>query len=280
MRKQNANVVDLEKPITGKVRRITDLANGVYDVPIPCVNEIDDDPFPTVQFIRRNVHGKGVPPIKEVEDFVSGCNCIGQCKDINSCDCCELIDKAAPYYEGTILLNVGKAIYECNSRCSCDENCPNRVIQKGPRHNLEVFKTKDKGWGVRALEEIPRGSFVAEYLGEIIPNKDATKRGITYDKKGLSYLFDLDYIDANPVYSIDAFHMGNIGRFFNHSCDPNLVNYQHFIHHHEGRLPGVAFFAKNKIVVGEELTFDYKYKPTNKKKKCYCGSKNCRKVLY
>ncbi len=42
-----------------------------------------------------------------------------------------------------------------------------------------------------------------------------------------SYLYDLDHIPNDLLlYSIDANHYGNVSRFLNHSCDPNLKAYQ------------------------------------------------------
>ena len=59
----------------------------------------------------------------------------------------------------------------------------------------KVFKTKNKGWGLRTLEPIPKGSFVGEYLGEIISAEEAERRGQIYDAQKQSYLFDLDLED-------------------------------------------------------------------------------------
>ena len=39
------------------------------------------------------------------------------------------------------------------------------------------------GWGVRARELIPKGSFIAEYCGEVISNAEADKREDTCKKK-------------------------------------------------------------------------------------------------
>ncbi|CAG2117592.1 unnamed protein product, partial [Medioppia subpectinata] len=84
------------------------------------------------------------------------------------------------------------AIYECNSKCKCTQDCINRVVQKGRKHKIAIFKTDDnKGWGVRALEPIPKGSFVMEYIGEIITIEEADRRGRQYDAEGITYLFDL-----------------------------------------------------------------------------------------
>ena len=35
-------------------------------------------------------------------------------------------------------------VYECNSSCHCKDWCPNRVVQKGVRVKLEVFKSRHK----------------------------------------------------------------------------------------------------------------------------------------
>jgi hypothetical protein len=57
-------------------------------------------------------------------------------------------------------------IFECNDRCSCNAiTCNNRVVQKGLTQRFELFKTTDKGWGIRTLRLIPKGSFVCEYVG-------------------------------------------------------------------------------------------------------------------
>lgn len=56
-------------------------------------------------------------------------------------------------------------IYECNWRCRCHkQKCGNRVIQKGIKVNMELYKDKDMGWGVRARQDISRGTFVCEYV--------------------------------------------------------------------------------------------------------------------
>lgn len=46
--------------------------------------------------------------------------------------------------------------------------------------------------------------------------------GEKYDEQKLSYLYDLDLENDAGNYVIDAMHYGNVSRFFNHSCEPNL----------------------------------------------------------
>jgi hypothetical protein len=51
-------------------------------------------------------------------------------------------------------------------------------------------------WGLYAMEEIPIGSFIVEYVGETVTKKQGDMRGTFYDAQGLSYLFDMN--DALP----------------------------------------------------------------------------------
>lgn len=57
-------------------------------------------------------------------------------------------------------------IYECSVLCKCDKlMCQNRVVQHGVQVRLQVFNTEKKGWGVRCLDDIDKGTFVCTYSG-------------------------------------------------------------------------------------------------------------------
>ncbi|NXT27599.1 SUV91 methyltransferase, partial [Syrrhaptes paradoxus] len=117
---------------------------------------------------------------------------------------------------GQVRIRAGLPIYECNSRCRCGADCPNRVVQRGIRYDLCIFRTANgRGWGVRTLQRIRKNSFVMEYVGEIITSEEAERRGQVYDRQGATYLFDLDYVE--DVYTVDAARYGNISHFVNHS---------------------------------------------------------------
>jgi len=47
-------------------------------------------------------------------------------------------------------------------------------------------------WGLYAMEEIPAGCFLMEYVGEMVTKKQGDMRGTFYDSNGLSYLFDMN----------------------------------------------------------------------------------------
>lgn len=57
-------------------------------------------------------------------------------------------------------------------------------------------------WGLFALETIPAGAFVVEYVGEVLTAKEGDKRGKTYDMVGMSYLFDMNDPDENDDYEM------------------------------------------------------------------------------
>lgn len=87
----------------------------------------------------------------------------------------------------------------------------------------------------------------------------------------------------NPGFSIDAQWYGNVARFLNHSCDPNLIKQIVFVETHDVRVPRVAFFALFDIPAREELTYDYGYMTGSVQGKslpCLCGASDCRKTLY
>lgn len=79
---------------------------------------------------------------------------------------------------------------------------------------------------------------------------------------------------ANEV--IDPSERGNLGRFINHSCDPNCTTEKW---HVLGEIC-VGIFATKNILKGEEFTFDYRFDAFRTPlTKCLCNSYNCRGYL-
>merc|ERR1711874_851600 len=114
------------------------------------------------------------------------------------------------------------------------------------------------GWGVKTLENIKSGSFVVDYVGEVITNDEAEERGKKYDAEGRTYLFDLDFnLGDDNIYTVDAAFYGNLSHFINHSCDPNLSIFNCYINCLDPNLPQLAMFARRDIKKGEQITFDY-----------------------
>ncbi|XP_065214992.1 histone-lysine N-methyltransferase SUV39H2-like [Planococcus citri] len=236
-------------------------------------NNVDLEVLPAnFTYVNNNVPGYGVtiptdPPI--------GCNCLLGCawskQKIVSGSCCTDNADVEPAYDDNkrLIFTKRKPIYECNKKCTCDKSCPNRVVQNGTNVKLEIFRTfNDCGWGVRTLEYVRKGTFIARYVGEVITFEEAKNR---CDE----YLFDIDLnyasVQDECAYTVDAIKYGNVSRFINHSCDPNLCVFGVFTDCLDPDLHEIAFFAARDIIPGEEISFDYK-----KKMICKCGSIKCK----
>ncbi|GAA49834.1 histone-lysine N-methyltransferase SETDB, partial [Clonorchis sinensis] len=184
---------------------IADISYGKENVPVPCVNSIDNEVPGYIDYIPSRLPIGDVPLIDD-DSFVVCCDCTDNCRDRTKCACQQLtaeassltnptgmVDTQAGYrYRRLAQFTVG-GIYECNSRCSCDRRCSNRVVQQGLWFRLQVFKTSRKGWGIRALHAIPKGTFLCTYAGAIYDETMAVQEGFDY---GDEYQAELDYIET------------------------------------------------------------------------------------
>ena len=81
------------------------------------------------------------------------------------------------------------------------------------------------------------------------------------------------------IFIMDAMSHGNIGRYLNHSCDPNVFVQNVFVNSHDLRFPNIAFFTFKFVPAGTELCWNYNYEVgtvENKQIVCNCGAKNCK----
>ncbi|XP_045419144.1 histone-lysine N-methyltransferase EHMT1 isoform X9 [Lemur catta] len=264
-----------DKPVPVEKTVSRDIARGYERVPIPCVNAVDGEPCPSnYKYVSQSCVTSPMNIDRNIT-HLQYCVCIDDCSSSN-CMCGQLSIRCWYDKDGRLLPEFNMAepplIFECNHACSCWRNCRNRVVQNGLRARLQLFRTRDMGWGVRSLQDIPLGTFVCEYVGELISDSEADVR------EEDSYLFDLDNKDGD-VYCIDARFYGNVSRFINHHCEPNLVPVRVFMSHQDLRFPRIAFFSARPIEAGEQLGFDYGERFWDIKGKlfsCRCGSPKCR----
>jgi SET domain-containing protein len=121
--------------------------------------------------------------------------------------------------------------------------------------NTTYYKVKKAkaGLGLFARKEIRKGECVIEYVGTMLTADQA-------NQKGGQYLFEI-----NTRRTIDGTTRKNTARYVNHSCAPNA----------EAIIEGsqVFIYAKKKILLGEEITYDYGKEFFNtyiKPKECRC----------
>ncbi|CAB1319573.1 unnamed protein product [Coregonus sp. 'balchen'] len=252
-----------------------DISRGYEAVPITCVNGVDSDSCPdNYKYVPDSCVTSPINIDKDIT-HLQHCVCTDDCSS-NTCMCAQLSLRCWYDKEGRLPLEFCQkeppVLFECNHACSCWRSCRNRVVQNGLRARLQLYKTQRMGWGVRALQDIPQGTFICEYVGEIITDAEADGR------ENDSFLFTLDN-KVGDVHCIDARLFGNIGRFINHLCEPNLLAVRVFTMHQDLRFPRIAFFSSKPIQSGDQIGFDYGdhfWKVKSKYYSCQCCSPKCR----
>ncbi|XP_061980005.1 histone-lysine N-methyltransferase, H3 lysine-9 specific SUVH4-like isoform X2 [Populus nigra] len=230
-----------------------DISFGKEDIPIPVINVIDNPPIapPGFKYIKSVQVARNViiPP------SASGCDCKGKCTNPRSCSCARLNGFDFPYVDidGGRLIEAKDVVFECGPGCSCGPSCINRVSQRGLKYQLERRQGDGSAPAIDPLKKV-----------------------------------DVKMDESESEFCIDAISYGNVTRFINHSCQPNLFVQCILSTHHDIRLARIVLFAADDILPMQELTYDYGYAldsvvgPDGKLKQspCYCGTDECRGRLY
>ena len=335
-----------------------DISHGKEEVPISAANSYNSTYPPFIEYtIKPNLQGN--VDITNDPHFLVGCDCKDDCQNQGRCQCRQLtiqatkcdsggrLNKDAGYANRRLQDVVLTGIYECNKTCKCSNTCLNRVVQFPIRSRLQVFKTENRGWGIRTLDDLPQGAFICNYVGNLYCGDEGNKQGTAF---GDAYFADLDMIEVvegrkegyesdvsdegfnedvsskssddgtnelkvvtpeksktmteepkkeekdktgeqkhksvrkyfgpeEDIFIMDAMTHGNIGRYLNHSCDPNVFVQNVFVNSHDIRFPNIAFFTFKFVPAGTELCWNYNYEVgtvENKQIVCNCGSKNCK----
>jgi len=103
------------------------------------------------------------------------------------------------------------------------------------------------GYGLFALEPIPKESYVGEYTGIVRRNNRRYTEPLNH------YCYEYPVPDRLGIsYVIDA-TQGHLTRFINHSSTPNLQPLYAF----ENGFYHLIFLALRSLVPGEQLSYDY-----------------------
>eukprot|EP00090_Calanus_glacialis_P005235 TRINITY_DN14048_c0_g1_i1.p1 TRINITY_DN14048_c0_g1~~TRINITY_DN14048_c0_g1_i1.p1 ORF type:complete len:889 (-),score=197.01 TRINITY_DN14048_c0_g1_i1:213-2639(-) len=343
--------------------KMEDISHGKEDVAISAANNYDSTYPPFVEYttepnLKANVE------IATDSNFLIGCDCTDDCSNTGKCACRQLtiqatkcdaggrINKDAGYVNRRLQDVVLTGIYECNKTCKCSKTCLNKMVQFPIRSRLQVFKTENRGWGIRTLDDLPQGAFISNYVGNLYGGEEGNNQGTAFSD---AYFADLDMIEVvearkdgyesdvsdegfnedtssknsddgkselkqvtpekskinvqneqksepkkdvtaengelkhksvrkyfgpdEEIFIMDAMSHGNIGRYLNHSCDPNVFVQNVFVKSHDLRFPNIAFFTFKFVPAGTELCWNYNYEVgtvENKQIVCNCGAKNCK----
>ncbi|KAF7239481.1 Histone-lysine N-methyltransferase SETDB2 [Varanus komodoensis] len=152
-----------------------DISQGAETVPVSFCNDIDNDQLPYLKYRKASwPHGYLLNNFSS--SFLDSCSCTDGCID---------------------------RIYECSLLCSCDKKmCQNRLVQHGIQVRLQVFKTEKKGWGVRCLDDIDKGTFVCTYAGKLMHRneKDTKDRFRSYTLFSGKRKLDIDCSDSETEF--------------------------------------------------------------------------------
>lgn len=104
-------------------------------------------------------------------------------------------------------------MYECDgANRKNSNNCKNQRFKKREYVKTKKFKSQ-AGWALRSLEDIKKGQFVIEYVGELIDEEECNRRLREMAERSEKNYYFLT-IDKDTI--IDAGRKGNLARFMNH----------------------------------------------------------------
>lgn len=154
--------------------------------------------------------------------------------------------------------------------CPCGEQCSNQMFTRRQYAKIGKFRCGKKGFGLQAFENIAQGQFIIEYCGEVLDEGEYMYRKTEYACQGERHHYFMSLAGGEVI---DARQKGNLGRFINHSCDPNCETQKWMV---QGELC-IGFFALKDIQQYEEITFDYNFERYGEKPtRCLCGTDKCR----
>eukprot|EP00898_Chlorokybus_atmophyticus_P000405 jgi/Chlat1/1365/Chrsp119S01766 len=274
--------------------RAADITSGLEAIPVRCVNDESAERYPPMwgAYVTRCVlaGGKELPKKDSTDGCVpSSCECLSFPSGVPHYTPCGLLFPSS-------LVRSLPSLRECGPACCCLnslESCRNRVTQRGLSVACCVRMTanESRGWGLYAAQEVEAGQFVCEYAGErvllpgeLLTTPEQRRRQVEYDTRGMLYVLVVREVlpsrGASLRINIDPTRYGNVARFINHSCDPNLTAV--LVRECGGwPVPAVALVASRRVRSGEEFTMSYgditscagdNLQPTNP---CLCGAASC-----
>uniref|UniRef100_A0A7N0UC70 Uncharacterized protein n=1 Tax=Kalanchoe fedtschenkoi TaxID=63787 RepID=A0A7N0UC70_KALFE len=189
---------------------------------------------------------------KTCKNRFRGCHCAkSQCRS-RQCPCFAADRECDPDVCRNCWVSCGDGSLGTPYQRGDNYECRNMKLLLKQQQRVLLGRSDVQGWGAFLKNTVNKNEFLGEYTGELISHREADKRGKIYDRENSSFLFNL-----NDQFVLDAFRKGDKLKFANHSPNPNcyakvmMVAGDH----------RVGIFAKERIISGEELFYDYRYEP-------------------
>ncbi|EME29453.1 chondroitin-glucuronate 5-epimerase [Galdieria sulphuraria] len=243
------------------LEELQDFAKYTLESELMRLNGNDSKPAPFVR-LKRNEY---------ICDYIGPIRGKGEMDKVMICHCSSVAD--LPCCMDSSCLN-RVSFTECHPEyCRTGSKCQNQRFQKCEYARVKLFQAGERGWGLKAAEFLPKGTFIIEYQGEVIDTEEYERRKRRYAGERHFYFMSLD-----SDHMIDASRKSNMARFINHSCQPNCHTEKWTV---LGE-PCVGIFASQDIEAGTELVFDYNVDRKGvgeESVRCYCGAPKCRNWL-
>ncbi|CAL1356024.1 unnamed protein product [Linum trigynum] len=249
-----------------------DISNRKELVPVMVFNDIDNFGDP----LHHDYLPKALfpPHLCNTGSSGTGCDCVSGCVD--GCFCAMKNGGEFAYDQHGFLVRGKPLIFECGPFCKCPPSCRNRVSQRGLRNRMEVFRSRQTGWGVRSLDLIHAGSFVCEYAGVVLTREQAEIFAMSGDTLiypsrfssrwaewgDLSRIYP-DYVPPTypalpPLdFAMDVSRMRNVACYMSHSTAPNVMVQFVLYDHNNLMFPHLMIFATENIPPLREISLDY-----------------------
>lgn len=176
-----------------------DISNGRERYCLPALSYCRNDQAPNdYHYVNEYVSLEPIQSPYVLLSELQCCNCLDDCSTSN-CSCSlagvseHRVYNSKKHLSSSYNIDAPEVIRECNIGCRCKANqCNNMVIQNGCQARLALFRTKSRGWGVRTLEDLERGTFIGVYSGELISAANSHHRSDD------TYLFNLTHAHILP----------------------------------------------------------------------------------
>lgn len=127
------------------------------------------------------------------------------------------------------------------------------------KFDVGVRRSEIDGYGVFALEAVPRWQKIGEVRGESISVDEARQRAATLER--------IMIVEISAKKAVDLAASSDPMRFTNHSCQANAE-----LRIQAGR---IEFYALRAIDVDEEITVNYGETHHEGRLTCRCGAPGC-----
>ena len=142
---------------------------------------------------------------------------------------------------------------------ACDGELRLQGVSDLMKIQVRVGPSRIAGQGLFAAQDISKGTWIIQYIGEKIASRERARRLAA----GNAYIFHLTY-----RYALDGQTLENTARYINHSCDPNCAV--------EKTPDTIWIVAVRDIAAGEELSYNYGYDARDyQENPCHCGAPRC-----